>query len=138
MQLSLLPFWPLMNISQDIGHAVTEAYSLYLAVLINCLLFSESNTRKTPWGLVYPKRNLKSVFMNDGLERPLVVLIAVNKLFWSDGYGMDRLWLSDVLWELSEFSHMMSFIDYEKKAFWVIITPLCQLCYYKSVEIRLV
>lgn len=60
---------------------------------------------------------LKSAFINDGLGRPLVGLIALNKLFWSDGYGMDHLWWSNVLWELSEFSNIMSFIDCEKNYF---------------------
>lgn len=53
--------------------------------------------------------------MNNSLGKLLVVLLAVNKLFWSNGFRMDHLWLSDVLWELSEFSNIMSLLIMTKK-----------------------
>ena len=41
---------------------------------------------------------------------------------------MDLLWLSVMLWELSEFSNTMSVIDHKEKVFWMIISLLFEVC----------
>lgn len=71
-------------------------YSFYLVVLISCFLFFGIILEKFFENLFVYYRNFKGVFMKDGLRRLLVVSIVVNKLFWSDGYGMDYLSLSDM------------------------------------------